>query len=255
MTDAELAARLRANLLCFKRLQASGAPDWNLHLPGVWASVRPNTAQVLFLQQVLFWDVEALGASLGTLEGFFRGHGIPAWRVQVPSGELRAEDLLRQAGYRREEIFLAMGVAFADVPSDPPGSPLESLPSLEELIQLSAGVFGSDVSAQPWHRLPPPSLHAIALRKEGRVLACGLSLDEGDTAGIYLVATAPEARRQGLASEVMRGLLTGARERGLTAAVLQSTAMGHGVYQRLGFRTVGRWTNWVRRLEVSPPPG
>ncbi|ADO68101.1 Acetyltransferase, GNAT family [Stigmatella aurantiaca DW4/3-1] len=254
MTDAELAARLRSNLLGFKRLQASGIPDWSLQLPGVWAAVRPTAPQVLFLQQVLFSDAEALGSSLGSLEGFFRGHGIPAWRVQVPSGEPRAEDLLRQAGYLREEAFLAMGLAFADVPPAPPGTTLETLSTLDELIQLCARVFGSDVSPQPWHRQPPSTLHAIALRKQGQVLACGLCLDEDDTTGIYLVATAPEARRQGLASEVMRGLLAGARERGSAAAVLQATSMGHGVYQRLGFRTVGRWTNWVRRLERPAPP-
>ncbi|SEU22553.1 GNAT family N-acetyltransferase [Stigmatella erecta] len=252
MTDAELAARLRTNLLGFKRLQASGTPAWNLNLPGLWASVRPAVPRVLYLQQVFFWDTGALAASLHTLEAFFEGHGIPAWRVQVPSGEPEAEHVLRQAGYRHEDAFQAMGLAFAQGPAAaPPSLPVEPVRTLEELIPFSAGIFGSDAGLQPWHLHPPAALHALVLRGEGRVLACGLSLDEGDTAGIYLVATAPEARRQGLASEVMRGLLTAARGRGLAAAVLQSTPLGHGVYQRLGFRTVGRWTNWVRRQ--APP--
>ncbi|WP_225409042.1 GNAT family N-acetyltransferase [Stigmatella hybrida] len=253
VTDVELAARLRTNLLGFKRLQASGSPAWNLNLPGVWASVRPTVPQVLYLQQVFFWDTGALASALHPLEAFFRGHGIPAWRVQVPSGEPEAEHVLRQAGYRREDAFEAMGLAFAQVPSAPPRFPVEPVRTLEELIPFSAGIFGSDAGLQPWHLHPPATLHALVVRREGRVLACGLSLDEADTAGIYLVATAPEARRQGLASEVMRGLLTHARGRGRAAAVLQSTALGHGVYQRLGFRTVGRWTNWVRRLNTPLP--
>jgi GNAT superfamily N-acetyltransferase len=251
VTDAELAARLRTNLLAFKRLQASGTPAWSLNLPGLWASVRPTVPHVLYLQQVFFWDVEALAVGLHALEAFFTGHGIPAWRVQVPSGEPEAEHLLRQAGYRREDAFHAMGLAFAQVPEAPPRQPVEWVRTLEELIPFSAGIFGSDAGLQPWHLHPPATLHALVMRREGRVLACGLSMDEGGTAGIYLVATAPEARRQGLATEVMRGLLTHARERGLAAAVLQSTPLGHGVYQRLGFRTVGRWTNWVRRQ--GPP--
>jgi GNAT superfamily N-acetyltransferase len=250
VTDEDLAARLRTNLLSFKRLQASGAPGWNLNLPGLWASVRPTAPRVLFLQQVLFWDTGALAASLHTLEDFFRGHGIPAWRVQVPSGEPGAEHVLRQGGYRREDAFQAMGLDFAHVPPAPPQAPLETVRTLEEFIPFSAGIFGSDAELQAWHQQPPAPLNALVVRHGGQVLACGLSMDEGDTAGIYLVATAPQARRQGLASEVMRGLLTSARARGLAAAVLQATPLGHGVYQRLGFRSVGRWTNWVRRLEA-----
>jgi ribosomal protein S18 acetylase RimI-like enzyme len=81
------------------------------------------------------------------------------------------------------------------------------------------------------------------------VLAGGLALDAGEATGIYLVATATAARRRGLASEVMRGLLVQARARGLAAAVLQSSPQGLGLYTRLGFREVDCWTSWVRRLD------
>jgi hypothetical protein len=47
----------------------------------------------------------------------------------------------------------------------------------------------------------------------------------------------------------MRGMLIHARARGRTAAVLQSTEMGHGVYRRVGFRDLGTWVSWVRRLD------
>jgi hypothetical protein len=43
----------------------------------------------------------------------------------------------------------------------------------------------------------------------------------------------------------MRGLLIEARARGMAAAVLQATSLGHGVYQRLGFRDLETWASWV----------
>jgi predicted GNAT family acetyltransferase len=87
----------------------------------------------------------------------------------------------------------------------------------------------------------------VLVRQAGRALAGGVSFEQGGTAGIYLVATHPEARRQGLAGLVMQGLHADARARGCTVAVLQASPLGHGLYQRLGYRDVGAWTSWVRR--------
>jgi hypothetical protein len=43
----------------------------------------------------------------------------------------------------------------------------------------------------------------------------------------------------------MRGLLIEARARGMAAVALQSTRLGHHVYQRLGFRDLETWASWV----------
>ncbi len=60
----------------------------------------------------------------------------------------------------------------------------------------------------------------------------------GDTV-VLLVATLPEARGQGLATQVMRRLLLDAKARGNTTATLQASAKGLHVYERVGFRAIG----------------
>jgi len=250
VTDAELVARLRANIVAFKQFQADHGFLHSMLLPGVWAFAQPDYPRFLGQQQVFFEEPAALETALPALEDFYRRLGIRLWHVWVPPGNAVAEALSR-AGLHAEGGTPAMGLGFEDVPLTPPGISLEQLPSQEELIPLNAEAFGpeSGLALQAWHSQSHAHVHVLGVHEGGRLVVGGLAHDVADTAGIYLVATAVSARGRGLATELMRGLLIHAQERGCTAAVLQSTALGHGVYQRVGFRDLGNWVDWVRRLD------
>ncbi len=57
-------------------------------------------------------------------------------------------------------------------------------------------------------------------------------------AGIYTVITAEHARRRGYGGAITRHVLQVARDHGFRIATLQASAMGRGVYERIGFRTL-----------------
>jgi ribosomal protein S18 acetylase RimI-like enzyme len=72
-----------------------------------------------------------------------------------------------------------------------------------------------------------------------RPVASSFAFVHEGTAGIYLVSTAPDHRRRGLgealtAIAVARGLADGC-----DMSFLQASEEGYGVYERMGFRTVG----------------
>jgi len=249
VTDAELEARLRANVVAFKQFQASHGSLRSLTLPGLSAFAQPDHPQAMSQQQVFFHEADAVVAALPTLEDFYRSLGVRLWRVWVPPGS-PVGPALDRAGYRPEGSTPAMGLCLDDTPLTPPSLPLEQLPTQEELIPLNAEAFGPDspIELRPWHAQSYAHVHLRGVREQGQLVAGGMAFDEAGTAGIYLVATATTARNRGLASEVMRGLLLDARARNQRAAVLQSTPLGHGVYRRMGFRDLGDWVNWVRRL-------
>ena len=93
-----------------------------------------------------------------------------------------------------------------------------------------------------------PWRHLVG-RLDGRAVATvTLFVHPPEVAGVYFVATTPEARRRGIGAAVTTRALDEARGLGCTSAVLGSSPMGYGVYRRLGFDEVFRYA----LLERSP---
>jgi GNAT superfamily N-acetyltransferase len=252
MTDAELTARLRANILDFKALQAHSGPLRMLELPGVRAFALPRGPTNLFQQQVLYENARALAEALEPLAAWYREQGVPAWRVPVLPEDSAVEALLSRAGHTLEDLSPAMALPLGHrAPLVPAGLTLERPDDLDEVMELNALSYGQEHVSyfHSWRvtPLPSPQLHAVLVREGGKALAGGVSFERGDTAGIYLVATHPEARRRGLGALVMQGLHADAYARGCSLAVLQASPMGHGLYRELGYRELGAWRSWVRR--------
>jgi GNAT superfamily N-acetyltransferase len=95
--------------------------------------------------------------------------------------------------------------------------------------------------------LPRGVLHAYVADLQGRPASVALALHYQQDCGISFVATAPHARRQGLASDVMQAVAADARDAGLTSATLQATPLGEKLYAALGYRKVSDMQLWERR--------
>ena len=95
--------------------------------------------------------------------------------------------------------------------------------------------------------LSPGLLHAYVAELRGRPASVALALHHEQDCGISFVATAPHARRQGLASHVMQTVALEAQQAGLTSATLQATNLGEKLYVALGYRKVSEMQLWERR--------
>jgi len=63
---------------------------------------------------------------------------------------------------------------------------------------------------------------------------------------IQYVATEAAHRRRGLASQLLRALLSAARDAGIRSATLQASPDGLSVYERLGFRHLTTLRGYLR---------
>ena len=123
----------------------------------------------------------------------------------------------------------------------PEGGPPYSADSADASVELIAGRVT---------RNPIPTY--FLGRLDGRAVATSRLSLAGGAAGVYSVVTAPEARGRGIGRAMTLEVLRIGREAGYRIATLQSSPMGHRIYQRLGFRDVFGYEIFVRTAPTAP---
>ena len=80
---------------------------------------------------------------------------------------------------------------------------------------------------------------------DGRPVSSGFSVQTGETLGIFTIATERDARGRGFGAAMTGRLIADGAETGCTVAVLQASAMGRPIYERIGFRLVQQYEIYV----------
>ena len=225
---------------------AGAAPGGRVvELPGVQASVIPTLPERSVMNCVLYDAPAQLQRSLDTLADEYDRAGVRAWTVWVPHGEAAATEALARAGHQFDGRPAAMALDLDALAGEPgPDVRLADAPSFAEVGRLNDVAYGfSGDFERGFAGIPPDAFHVYVAEAGCSVVAYD---HEGDC-GIYLVATAPEARGRGLATALMTRALLDARERGCATSSLQATARGRPIYERLGYRDLGVIEMWERR--------
>lgn len=92
------------------------------------------------------------------------------------------------------------------------------------------------------------TLQFFGVFRGDRIVATSMLHLAAGVAGVYGVATIASERGRGLGAHVTAEPLRMARALGYRVSVLQSSAAGHGVYRRLGFRDVGGVPMYARMV-------
>jgi len=108
-----------------------------------------------------------------------------------------------------------------------------------------------DIAAK--HRFTPiPEVQFYLGSLKGEPVTTSLLFLHGGVAGIYNVATLPEARGHGYGAAITATPLLAARAMGYRIGVLQSSPMGLNVYHRLGFQPHGMFSMCMWSANEEP---
>jgi GNAT superfamily N-acetyltransferase len=96
-----------------------------------------------------------------------------------------------------------------------------------------------------------PAFELWIARLGARPVAALAILRDGESAGVYHVATVSGARRRGIAGNLLILALREARASGCRWATLTATPEARPLYERLGFRACGLIEQWMPGMRLS----
>ncbi|MGW1209911.1 GNAT family N-acetyltransferase [Streptomyces sp. NPDC002499] len=135
----------------------------------------------------------------------------------------------------------------AQGPSDLDIDVVKDADVLKEWVRVFASSFGlppeihDDLLRNESERHDADRIVRFVGRRDGRPVGTSLLYDAHGVAGVYVVGTVGDQRRQGIGTALTAAALAEGAERGLEVGTLQSSPLGFPVYRRMGFETVGEY--------------
>jgi ribosomal protein S18 acetylase RimI-like enzyme len=216
--------------------------------PGVVASVVPAAPDSPTLNAAVALDPEEAIRHLGELSERWRAARVRRWGVWLDGSAKRTTRALEKAGLTLTASSPGMGAELRSLP----------IPELNGRVPMTdlatVGRVNDFAYGNPDQRLertltplPRGVLRGFKVDHEGAPAAVALAMHHGDDCGVSFVATVPPARRRGLGSLVMQGVLNDAQHHGCTSTTLQATDVGLRLYDSLGYQRLCDMQLWEQR--------
>lgn len=202
----------------------------------------------------LGWRGCDLDAAIADVEAWYAARGLPP-RFKLTDGGFAPDALPERLAARGYEAVMPTLVMTRALPATSASHErvtiAPELPPLFDQALRESTKNADDLEERRSiaRRLPEPAAFAVR-ETEGGAAAVGASAIAGALAGVFLMRTVPEARRQGHARHVLRALLAWARREGATYAFLQvdaDNAPAIALYAREGFDTLTTYRFWRKR--------
>jgi len=198
-----------------------------------------------------------MDAALAELQDF---PTLTAWIPATGDSRAAVEAHLAARGFVPDAEYPAMRAALDAlpepvVPSDATVSLAVGPAELAGVVEVLCAGFGIPDDLRPFMtgivdgfgRTPDGPQRQFLVAVDGRPVATALGGRCGETLGVYNVATIPDFRGRGLGRLVTLAAMRDGAAHGARSAVLESSEAGYSVYERLGFREVGRYRVLIRR--------
>jgi ribosomal protein S18 acetylase RimI-like enzyme len=247
--EEAIEANFNEEMACFGR----GLPQGELHKTPelLWIYTGSRGPNAVLHSRFASDDSTYIHAQIDEMLEFFKTRNLEFdWTTGPSTHPTNLATMLETRGFVYRESTTGMAVDLQALNEDIYVNPdliiteIEDLETLKILRTIEVLGFGSSETAaqncydtythvgfangMPWH-------HYIGWLHNEPVAIASLLFHAG-VAGIYGVATIPEARRKGVAAAMTLHTLHQARRHGYRVAVLSPTEMSFAIYLRIGFQ-------------------
>ncbi len=226
-------------------------------LPGGWASGPPQARAfvtglpVPTMNGVCAFDETAVPAVIERSLDQVRAAGVPFALLARPAGRESATRIAHAWALVAAEGLIPLMATMRPVAvPDVPGLHIRRLDASELTLhgRVAERAFGVpadvfDTVSEAALLLPGTQLHLGEV--DGVPVTTSLSMTSGGATAVFNVATAAEHRGRGYGAAITAHAVATGFEAGARFAWLQSSPAGHALYERLGFRTLERWSCWL----------
>lgn len=230
----------------------SSSPPGQLVYDGWLVRLSPGKAKRARSVNAVYPSSLPVDDKIAYCERLYAACGLPALFRLTPFSQPAALDAeLEARGYRRFDVTAVEAAPIRAAQGEAGGvEPME----LADWVGAVASLRGSPEAHRRGHlaRLDgmPLVKRAVALRCDGAIAATGLTIVEGDCAGLFDIVTHEAHRRRGYARRIVEGLLRAAWELGARHAYLQVQQENSGarkLYSQFGFEE--KYLYWYRGRE------
>ncbi len=199
---------------------------------------------------------EDVNAAIQSVVARGRSRGVPLlWLTGPQSSPADLEKHLERNGFVCDGHIPGMAVELAKLKQEPPApaglrvQQVKESSTLKLWSQVCCVGFGfpdfvAEAFYEGYSHYIPEMVQFYLGWLDDRPVATSLQFLACGVAGIYCVATIPEARRRGIGAVMTALPLREARAMGYQAGILQASTMGVSVYRSLGFEeycTIGQY--------------
>lgn len=236
----------------FYRALAGGSPGARLvELEDVQATLVPIREWFSIFNSVLYGNAAALERCHAQLARAYADAGIKAWTVWVPPSDADTGTVLESRGHHLDStpMLFAADIQSLDLDKavDLDLDPNPSWRLVAEINDRAHGVLEPWSMRAAFQTMRDPASHLHIARVDGAPASALIAREHQANCYFWFVATVPDARGHGIASELMRHALRQARRRGCTTTTLESTKMAETLYANLGYQPLGRYAMWEHR--------
>jgi len=258
--DGNLTARMDASLAAFWGAYALAEGSQLEEFPDASFFYTPIPLSLFNTVILRGRESASIDAVVGGVAKYIAEQGRPVlWRMSptAVSNEVRAQ--LERHGLQPQGHQPAMLADLSELPPPPQVNGLkietvEGRSGRHDWAWLTCDAFelGSDVrEAMSACEAAIPETKFISQPRytgylDGKPVAVGSLVMAADLAGVYAVATLPEARNRGIGTAMTLHAMAEGKLNGAKSAVLQATEMGRPIYERIGFSTVFEYEMYLQ---------